>query len=150
MIPLQIFMIGFKWQLFAVVIVITFLLVIGWKKLGTIRLSQTWKSILFYAVCIVAVTESIYLLTKWMMGADGAIHIEVLLPAFVLGMVMKTVHQHGNRDEKITGMISYLFMFLVGLSTPQFIGIDHGHRITEAVGIIAAQPMPSGRYWLCM
>ena len=57
-------MIGFKWQLFAVVIVITFLLVIGWKKLGTIRLSQTWKSILFYAVCIVAVTESIYLLTK--------------------------------------------------------------------------------------
>ena len=136
-------MIGFKWQLFAVVIVITFLLVIGWKKLGTIRLSQTWKSILFYAVCIVAVTESIYLLTKWMMGADGAIHIEVLLPAFVLGMVMKTVHQHGNRDEKITGMISYLFMFLVGLSTPQFIGIDHGHRITEAVGIIAAQPMPS-------
>ena len=143
MIPLQIFMIGFKWQLFAVVIVITFLLVIGWKKLGTIRLSQTWKSILFYAVCIVAVTESIYLLTKWMMGADGAIHIEVLLPAFVLGMVMKTVHQHGNRDEKITGMISYLFMFLVGLSTPQFIGIDHGHRITEAVGIIAAQPMPS-------
>ena len=107
------------------VIVITFLLVIGWKKLGTIRLSQTWKSILFYAVCIVAVTESIYLLTKWMMGADGAIHIEVLLPAFVLGMVMKTVHQHGNR------------------STPQFIGIDHGHRITEAVGIIAAQPMPS-------
>lgn len=65
MIPLQIFMIGFKWQLFAVVIVITFLLVIGWKKLGTIRLSQTWKSILFYAVCIVAVTESIYLLTKW-------------------------------------------------------------------------------------
>ena len=117
MIPLQIFMIGFKWQLFAVVIVITFLLVIGWKKLGTIRLSQTWKSILFYAVCIVAVTESIYLLTKWMMGADGAIHIEVLLPAFVLGMVMKTVHQHGNRDEKITGMISYLFMFLVGLSS---------------------------------
>lgn len=143
MIPLQIFMIGFKWQLFVVVIVITFLLVIGWKKLGTIRLSQTWKSILFYAVCIVAVTESIYLLTKWLMEADGAIHIEVLLPAFVLGMVMKTVHQHGSRDEKITGMISYLFMFLVGLSTPQFIGIDHGHRITEAVGIIAAQPMPS-------
>ena len=68
MIPLQIFMIGFKWQLFAVVIVITFLLVIGWKKLGTIRLSQTWKSILFYAVCIVAVTESIYLLTKWMIA----------------------------------------------------------------------------------
>ena len=120
MIPLQIFMIGFKWQLFAVVIVITFLLVIGWKKLGTIRLSQPWKCILFYAVCIVAVTESIYLLTKWMMGADGAIHIEVLLPAFVLGMVMKTVHQHGNRDEKITGMISYLFMFLVGLSTPDY------------------------------
>lgn len=38
--------------------------------------------------------------------------IEVLLPAFVLGMVMKTVH-HSQGEERASSFISYLFMFLV-------------------------------------
>ncbi len=143
MIPLQIFMIGFKWQLLIILVVITLLLILGWKKLSSVKMSQTWKAILFYAVCLVGATESIYLLTKSWMGADGAIHIEVLLPAFVLGMIMKTVHHHEPQEERITGLISYVFMFLVGFSTPQFIGVDHAHRVVEATGVIAAQPMPS-------
>ena len=143
MIPLQIFMIGFKWQLFAVVIVITFLLVIGWKKLGTIRLSQTWKSILFYAVCIVAVTESIYLLTKWMMGADGAIHIEVLLPAFVLGMVMKHKEHDTPAERKVSTGISFLFMFLVGMSMPRFLGVDFAEASLGQHSVTGSQEMMS-------
>ena len=143
MIPLQILMIGFKWQLLVVIVVVCVLLAIGWKKLGAFRIPQGWKAVLLYAVCIVAATESIYLLSKMLMGADGGIHIEVLLPAFVLGMVIKTVHQHGRQEERMTGIISYLFMFLVGLSTPQFMGIDHAARAVEASGVIASQPMPS-------
>lgn len=142
MIPLQIFMIGFKWQLLVIVIVICLLLILGWKKLSAIRMSQSWNAILVYAVCIVAATESIYLISTHLMGEGGGIHIEVLLPAFVLGMVMKTVHQHGRKDETITGMISYVFMFLVGMSTPQFIGIDHEAAIIGASGVTASQPMP--------
>lgn len=143
MIPLQIMMIGFKWQLMAVVLVVGVLLVIGWRKLGAYHMPQGWKAILLYAVCMVAATESIYLLSRMLMGQEGGIHIEVLLPAFVLGMVMKTVHKQGRSDERMTGIVSYLFMFLVGLSTPQFIGIDHTLRAAEATGIIASQPMPS-------
>lgn len=143
MIPLQILMIGFKWQLLVIVVVVCVLLAIGWKKLGAYRMPQGWKAILTYAVCIVAATESVYLISKSLMGRDGGVHIEVLLPAFVLGMVMKAVHKQGRQDEKITGMISYLFMFLVGLSTPQFLGIDHVARAAEASGIIASLPMPS-------
>lgn len=143
MIPLQILMIGFKWQLLVVVVVVCVLLAVGWRKLGSFHMAQGWKAILFYAVCIVAATESIYLLSKILMGTEGSIHIEVLLPAFVLGMVMKTVHQHGRRDERMTGAISYLFMFLVGLSVPQFIGIEQVAETVESMGIISAQPMPS-------
>ena len=143
MIPLQIMMIGLRWQLLVIVFIVFLLLSFGWKQLGKYDWRQDWKAILVYSAVVFACTQAVYLISKHLYGEAGSIHIEVLLPAFVLGMVMKTVHQHGNRDEKITGMISYLFMFLVGLSTPQFIGIDHGHRITEAVGIIAAQPMPS-------
>lgn len=143
MIPLQILMIGFKWQLFVIVFVVGILLIFGWKKLNTYRLPQSWKSILFYALCIVISTEFIYHFTQRWLGDDGGIHIEVLLPAFVLGMVIKTMHQQSRQDEKMTGMISYLFMLLVGLSTPRFIGLDRMPEITATSSIIASQPMPS-------
>lgn len=129
MIPLQILMIGFKWQLFVVVLVVCFLLWFGWKWLSRLNLPQAWHSILIYAICLVAACESVYLLSKAFMGQEGAIHLEVLLPAFVLGMVMKTVHKTSRIEENVTGFISYFFMFLVGLSTPLFIGID-----TDAAG----------------
>lgn len=141
MIPLQVLMIGFKWQLFVVVLVVCFLIWFGWHKLSSIKMSQSWKSIILYSVCIVAVCESVYLITKSFMGQESAIHIEVLLPAFVLGMVMRTVHIHNKTDETITGFISYFFMFLVGFSTPLFIGVDHAATMSEATSVTASQPM---------
>ena len=126
MIPLQILMIGFKWQLFVIIGVVCILLIFGWKRLSSLNLPQSWKSILLYSVCIVAAFESVYLISKALMGQDGAIHIEVLLPAFVLGMVMKTVHNHSQEEERASSFISYLFMFLVGLSTPIFICLETG------------------------
>lgn len=129
MIPLQILMIGFKWQLFVIVLAVCLLLIFGWKRLGSLNLSQSWKSILLYSVCLVVACESIYVISKSFMGQEGAIHIEVLLPAFVLGMVMRTVHVSGKNEERASSFISYLFMFLVGMSTPLFVGID-----TEAAG----------------
>lgn len=141
MIPLQVLMIGFKWQLFVIVVVVCFLLWFGWHKLSALKMSQSWKSIILYAVCIVAVCESLYLISKSFMGQEGAIHIEVLLPAFVLGMVMKTVHRKSRTDERITGFISYFFMFLVGLSTPVFLGIDLNAAMNSATSVTASQPM---------
>ena len=126
MIPLQILMIGFKWQLFVIILVVCILLIFGWKRLSSLNLPQSWRAILLYSVCIVAAFESVYLISKAFMGQDGAIHIEVLLPAFVLGMVMKTVHNHSQEEERASSFISYLFMFLVGLSTPIFIGLETG------------------------
>ena len=126
MIPLQILMIGFKWQLFVIVFVVCVLLIVGWRKLSAVELPQSWKAILLYSVCLVAVVESIYLLSKSLMGSEGAIHIEVLLPAFVLGMVMKTMHIEGRGEERAGSAVSYVFMFLVGMSTPLFIGAGAG------------------------
>lgn len=126
MIPLQILMIGFKWQLFVIVLVVCVLLIVGWRKLGALGLPQSWKAILLYSVCLVAVVESVYLLSKSLMGSDGAIHIEVLLPAFVLGMVMKTIHIEGRGEERASSAVSYIFMFLVGMSTPLFVGAGAG------------------------
>lgn len=136
MIPLQILMIGFKWQLFVIILVVCVLLIFGWKRLSSLNLPQSWRAILLYSVCIVAAFESVYLISKSFMGQDGAIHIEVLLPAFVLGMVMKTVHKHSKEEERASSFISYLFMFLVGLSTPIFIGLKTGGESMPSWGVL--------------
>ena len=124
MIPLQIFMIGMKWQLVVVIAVVILLLWIGWKKLNHYSLNQTWPRLLLYSIIIVVVCQGLYFCTKYFFGIDSAIHIEVLLPAVVLGMTMKNHVKDSAAAEKVSTTISYIFMLLVGLSTPLFIGID--------------------------
>lgn len=124
MIPLQVFMIGLRWQLGVVVLVVFLCLYIGWTRLKRYNLNQSWGSILCYSAILVFAFQGLYILSKNIFGTDGAIHIEVLLPAFILGMVMKTHHQHTKMDESVATVISYVFMFLVGMSAPLFIGVD--------------------------
>lgn len=120
MIPLQILMIGLQWELHVIVLVVFLLLFIGWKKLNSYDLPQRWYHILIFAVLVVALSEIIYMTSK--MVFTNGIHIEVLLPAFVLGMVMKNRHNETKQDIGAANFISYVFMFLVGMSMPVFIG----------------------------
>lgn len=124
MIPLQIFMIGWKWQLAVVGVVVFFFLWLGWTKLNKYKMQQDWSSVLGYSIIMVFLCQGLYIGSKSLFGADAAIHIEVLLPAFVLGMVMKTRHSASKSDERASTIISYLFMFLVGMSAPLFVGVD--------------------------
>lgn len=142
MIPLQIMMIGMRWQLFAIVLIVFLLLWLGWKKLNTYEMPQGWYSILFYAIVIFGLTHGIYLATTHLFGEDGGIHIEVLLPAFVWGMILKTKHSESKHEHRAADAISILFMFLVGLSMPLFIGLDSS-TLADVDSITASQPMMS-------
>lgn len=124
MIPLQILMIGMKWQLGVVVLFVFFCLYLGWTKLNKFKMHQHWTSILGYATILVFFFQGIYMVTKACFGHDSAIHIEILLPAFILGMIMKTKEHHSKSDEMASSVISYMFMLLVGLSAPLFVGVD--------------------------
>lgn len=126
MIPLQVLMIGMKWQLGVVVLFVFLCLYLGWTRLNSIRMIQHWSAILGYATTLVFIFQGVYVITKEIFGPDSAIHIEILLPAFVLGMMMKTKEHHTRADENASSVISYMFMFLVGLSAPLFVGVDFG------------------------
>lgn len=115
MIPLQIMMIGPRWQLLVIILIVFLLLSFGWKKLSKYNMRQDWKAILFYSVLVFAATQSLYLITKNLYGEDASIHIEVLLPAFVLGMVMKHKDIDTAWERKASTGISFIFMFLVGM-----------------------------------
>lgn len=143
MIPLQVFMIGMKWQMAVILTVVIFLLVFGWKQMGRYGMRQDWKAILGYSVIVIVFTQGIYHVSEYFLGPHEGIHIEVLLPAFVLGMVMKPQHIESKIEEKVSTAISYFFMFLVGVSMPQFIGLDMNSQPTNPDSLTASLPMMS-------
>ena len=141
MIPLQIMMIGLRWQLIVIIMVVFALLWIGWKQLSKYSFRQDWISILVYSTIIFVICQGVYLITKNFYGAEGSIHIEILLPAFVLGMIMKHKESHSPIEEKASTFISFFFMFLVGMAMPHFIGIEPVESLEGTLSITGEQPM---------
>lgn len=131
MIPLLILMIGFKWQMFIVIAIVTLLLYIGWRYLNRYNFPQRWYHIVLYSILVCGFTHAIYVIS------NHEVHIEVLLPAFVLGMVMRPQHIAMKDEEVASTTISFIFMFLVGLSMPQFIGAD----TVNLTSVTGSQPM---------
>lgn len=143
MIPLQIMMIGLRWQLIVIVLIVFLLLSFGWKQLGKYNWRQDWKAILIYSVVVFVCTQALYLISKHLYGEDGSIHIEVLLPAFVLGMVMKHKEHDTPMEQRVSTGISFLFMFLVGVSMPRFLGVDFAEASVGQHSVTGSQEMMS-------
>lgn len=133
MIPLKMLIVGLRWQLIVIIFIMAIMLWIAWKYLHKIRIPVTWPWVFGYATAIAVVSEIIYKTSK-LIDDVVPIHIEVLLPAFVLGCVMafpkgtdphtddfREGHQEGPEspsEQKVATIISAAFMVLVGLSMP--------------------------------
>ncbi len=144
MIPLQILMIGMRWQMFVILIVAVLLIWLGWKKMNAFPIKHDWKYILFYSFILFVIIEGLYRITTHFYGHDGGIHIEILLPAFILGMIMKGEHPPAPnvKEERVSDSISYVFMLLVGISMPLFVGVDFNSDAASSASIISQIPMP--------
>ena len=143
MIPLQIMMIGLRWQLIVVVFIVFLLLSLGWKQLGRYNWRQDWKAIMGYSVLVFVATQAVYYFSKQLYGEEGSIHIEVLLPAFVLGMIMKHKEIDTPVEHKVSTGVSFLFMFLVGKSMPHFIGVNFAETHAGTHSVTGSQEMMS-------
>lgn len=147
MVPLQVAMIGeLNWQMVAMLTVIFALFVVGWRYMSRFKMSQTWFAIFTYAVLVYGATYLVYVVTHHFFGAKGAIHIEVLLPAFIFGMVIKNKHIGGKNEEHIATIVSLLFMLLVGMSMP-LIEMSGEVPTNEHHSVVASIPMMSG-WWI--
>lgn len=152
MIPLQILMVGLAWQLGVVVLLMVVLLWVGWRWLHRIALPVGWPWVLGYALLIAGVSEAVYWTTR-IIDYRVPIHLEVLLPAFVLGVIMRRPagtdphrddardgHQEGlesPREQRVATTVSAVFMVLVGLSMPAFLG---DAPAGDTATLTAAQP----------
>jgi Kef-type K+ transport system membrane component KefB len=133
MIPLKMLIVGVRWQMAVIIVIMFAQLIIAWRFFRRLRASVRWPAVLAYAGVIVAVSEAIYQGSK-LVDDVVPIHIEVLLPAFVLGCLLarpagadphrddaREGHQEGPEDEseqRVASIVSAVFMVLVGLSMP--------------------------------
>jgi Kef-type K+ transport system membrane component KefB len=133
MIPLKMMMVGFRWQLIVVVILMLALLWICWRYLHAVRIPISWPWVLLYSALLTIACEAAYLLSQ-MIDVQVPIHIEILLPAFVLGTIIMrpedeptadeaehAVHHHfleTPQEKRVSHIVSSCFMVLVGLSMP--------------------------------
>ena len=140
MIPLQILMIGLRWQMFAIVAIVVVLLAVGWRCQPTWDVPHHWKRILGLSIVVCTLTQAVYLITKHWYGAENSIHIEVLLPAFVVGMLMRHRHIDTRVEQRVATGVSFLFMLLVGMSMPLVTGAE-ADTAASAASVTASQPM---------
>lgn len=145
MVPLQVAMIGeMNWQMLAMLTVIFLMFFAGWRYMSRLNVSEKWYAILIYAILVYGSTLLVYYLTDHFFGEKGAIHIEVLLPAFIFGMIINYHHIGGKVEEGVSTTISLIFMLLVGMSMP-LIEMSGASASSEGSdSIIATIPMMSG------
>ena len=145
MVPLQVAMIGeFNWQMLAMLTAIFGMFYVGWRYMSRIDMPQNWYAIFTYAVLVYGATLLVYTVTKHFFGDKGAIHIEVLLPAFIFGMIIKLRHIESKTETRVATLVSVVFMLLVGMSMP-LIEFSSVANTAESSSIIASIPMMSGK-----
>ena len=137
MVPLKILLVGWKWQLGVVLLPMLVFLWAAWRYFHQLRIPITWPWVMSYSVVITLATEIIYYSSK-LIDEVVTIHIEVLLPAFVLGcmIIHKNVSIRNKKgdefqediietaiEKRATFLVSIVFMILVGLSMPAIVDI---------------------------
>ncbi len=145
MVPLQVAMIGeMNWQMAVMLLTIFGMFYVGWKYMSRFEMPQNWYAVFTYAALVYGATYLIYVVTNHFFGEKGAIHIEVLLPAFIFGMVIKNRHIGGRTEERVTTLISVVFMLLVGMSMPLIDFNATAPVADEAASHLSSIPMMSG------
>ncbi len=133
MIPLKIMMVGMKWQLVIIIFIILVQLWLAWRYLHAWYLPIRWPWVMLYASLITGISEALYLISK-QIDDVVPVHLEVLLPAFVLGCMLKRPMGHDPhiddareghlegledpREQRVAMIVTAIFMVLVGLSMP--------------------------------
>jgi Kef-type K+ transport system membrane component KefB len=155
MIPLKMLIVGLAWQLGVIVLIMVVMLWLAWKYLHSWSIPISWPWVLGYSVAIVVASELIYVGAN-VIDDEVPVHLEVLLPAFVLGCMMRRPpgadvhsddsvpgHQEGPEsanEQRVSTIISGAFMLLVGLSMSS---VFAGAAATAATTTVTAQqPQP--------
>jgi len=156
MVPLKAIFVGLKWELSIDLVFVTILIFLMYHFLHRLPLPATWPAIVGYSVAVAALCELVHFLSSSEFTDPNdlaeTVHLEVLLPAFTVGCVIKhSDDDHGGHgahalqhDATLSNMpapkrsladmihadtvkasISAVFMVLVGFSMPSLFNDKH-------------------------
>lgn len=147
MIPLKMLMVGLAWQLGVMVLVMGSMVMTGYVFLHKIRIPVTWPWVFLYSAVITMISEVVYT-GSILIDESVPFHIEVLLPAFVLGCIIAYPKHNSQQDDTVTAaqhnetellgtkserlvatLVAAFFMILVGLSMPLIMDGGPAHQI---------------------
>ena len=117
LIPLQMLILGPRWQLGFILVATVGLLVFGWKYYRRINLPSGPFWLMAYAVLLTVGLEALAAGTAYL-DSSLPVHVEVLLPAFVLGMIMRLDQPQRASASKLPFWVSLVFLALVGPALP--------------------------------
>jgi Kef-type K+ transport system membrane component KefB len=157
MVPLKAIYVGPKWELAVDLVFVSILCVLMVRLMHKLKVPISWPYLIMYAAGVTVVCEMVHFLTHSDVADPNnvadTIHLEVLLPAFTVGCIIK--HEHAEHDghkikrldslslgytcspstvvksDTVKMSISAVFMVLVGFSMPPLFNSSHeddGHR----------------------
>ena len=129
------------------------MITIGYVLLHTVRIPVTWPWVMSYSALITVISELIY---KGSILIDESVpfHIEVLLPAFILGSIIAYPRRHHRveaivadknhvlelidtpSERRVTTLVAGAFMVLVGISMPLIMSgeqASQGGAMTQSI-----------------
>ncbi|KAG6558769.1 Sodium/hydrogen exchanger family [Candidatus Rhabdochlamydia oedothoracis] len=117
-VPLQLIYIGLQSQITFILLITILLLIVAYRYLHRVSLPTNKLCIFIYAVLLTGLVESL--------KAVDVLDLEILLPAFVLGCILKAPHKKIDPPlaMKFDSSLKFIYMFLVGCSLAK---ISFGH-----------------------
>jgi len=168
MVPLKAMFVGLKWELAIDLVFVTILCCLMYFFLHSLKIPSTWPAIVGYSISIATLCELVHFLSSSDLtdprDLAETVHLEVLLPAFTVGCVIKHDLHHSDSlsdiappkrsladmipAETVKASISAVFMVLVGFSMPPLFSDAHeteAHRRLEASSSSTSDPMEPGQ-----
>lgn len=141
LVPLKFFLTSMNLNLALIMLLLLAMSWAAWRYLYVaqrpVKLPGSWPWVMFYSAIIAAVSQGINIGSR-VIDETVPIHLEVLLPAFILGCLLarnpqpnlhadhirtsQTQGLESPQEQRITTLVSACFMVLVGLSLPPFVG----------------------------
>jgi len=104
MVPLKALFVGLKWELAIDLFFVTILCVCMYVFLHRLNFPSTWPCVMSYAFTVAAFCELVHFFT-YSEDTDphdlaDTVHLEVLLPAFAIGCIIKHNHEEEHNEPK--------------------------------------------------
>ena len=104
MVPLKVIVVGLRWELSIDLALVVVCFTLIWRLLHRVNWPSSWRATMGYAACITFCSEMTHFLSHDPsidpLDVVETIHLEILLPAFTIGCIVRAAHTSQIPDTR--------------------------------------------------